>query len=482
MSTMPLVNNSDLKSADIKALAIEIASSKTDPSFYGGLDVLPNPDTILRKAGKQEDVFDAIAADAHVIGDLRSARAGLLSYEWSLTPGGDDNQASDALALCDQWMRGSGIVWSDVFWSMLSAVYRGMVPHELIWEISEGTALPQKIVDRPGKRFVFDEERNLRILTRQHTVNGEEIAPGKIINIRHMPTWKNPYGIALFSSCFWPYTFKHAGFKFFAKFCENYGFPWPVGKYSPGTPDKDIDLLADALAKLSQDNVGVIPNDSSVEFLEVKSSGKLIHNSLIEVCNREMSKALTSQTLASDQSDQGARAAAETHLKREQSVISSDRHLIEQSINQILQFITLYNFGDGVASPTFSFYQEEEAPLDWLELIKESRNFLPISEEWAANKLRVKLADKGDQLPSSASSFTAPKITPQLTAETDKIFAAKVANINKNLVEFVAAGKSITDFNGWLSTQYNIEDKDLAETLSLALTYQNLKGREDAQR
>ncbi|MFI3137199.1 MAG: hypothetical protein QX197_10530, partial [Methylococcaceae bacterium] len=57
-----------LKKTAKKLLGTEIASRSSDPNFYGTLQLLPNPDTILRKMGKSQEVFDAIIADAHVIG------------------------------------------------------------------------------------------------------------------------------------------------------------------------------------------------------------------------------------------------------------------------------------------------------------------------------------------------------------------------------------------------------------------------------
>jgi hypothetical protein len=57
-----------LKKAAKKLLGTEIASRTSDPNFYGALQFLSYPDTILHKMGKSQEVFCAIIAGAHVIG------------------------------------------------------------------------------------------------------------------------------------------------------------------------------------------------------------------------------------------------------------------------------------------------------------------------------------------------------------------------------------------------------------------------------
>lgn len=48
----------------------ELACRSADLRFYVALEVLPNPDVILRRPGKTDEVCDDTPADAHVIGEL----------------------------------------------------------------------------------------------------------------------------------------------------------------------------------------------------------------------------------------------------------------------------------------------------------------------------------------------------------------------------------------------------------------------------
>ena len=55
--------------------------------------MLPNPDPILRRSDKYAEVFDAIASDAHVMGELRSIKSDLNRFQHVLVPGDDSRKA-----------------------------------------------------------------------------------------------------------------------------------------------------------------------------------------------------------------------------------------------------------------------------------------------------------------------------------------------------------------------------------------------------
>ncbi len=405
------MNGSDIKKATQNDLKNEIASRSTDPNFYSALSFLPNPDEVLRKMGRSQEVYDAIMLDSHVIGEMRSVRAGLLSYEWKITAGGQTSADAAAAELCEKIMsrRPDGnMQWADVMWNIMQAAFRGYRAHEVIWQREGAYLVPARVIDKPNRRFVFSTDNELRLITRNNMVEGEELPNYKFLLSRHMPSFENPYGVAIFSACFWPYTFKHNGFKFFVKFCEKYGLPWAIGKYPEGTPLERQNELADSLAEMVEDGVAAIPDGGSVELLSAKSSGQLPQERLIDVCNKEMSKALTSQTLATEIQGQGSRAASETHREREESVNTSDRGIVSDTINQLFQWITELNF-KGAVAPTFEFYEEAEARKDWVEVLTDARDLVDIPVSFAHARLQIPIAEPGEAvLPRSGTQAQPP--------------------------------------------------------------------------
>ncbi|TAP33079.1 DUF935 family protein, partial [Alteromonas sp. KUL49] len=169
--------------------------------------------------------------------------------------------------------------------------------------------------------------------------------------------------VALLSTCFWPWMFKNGGFKFFVKFCEKLGVPWPVGKYPEGTDEKDIEELVSRLQQMVEDAVAAIPDTVDLTLLEAKATGELPQERLINLCNREMSKAITSQTLTTEIVDGGSRAAAQTHEKKSGENQKADRSLISDTYNELFAWITKVNFPGDVAPPTYSYVDKKRTQL-----------------------------------------------------------------------------------------------------------------------
>lgn len=410
------MNPRELKKLAMRAIGSELGGRSTDPRYIGSLTVLPNPDPILRQMGQAESVYDAIMSDAHVIGELRTMKATLQNFYYRVSPpeGYSDGSAEKASAeLCEQFLRlrpAPGMTWRDVFWNMGTAALRGMRVHELEWEYWDGYLLPLRVLDRPNRRFTFNTNNDLRLLTRLQPVEGEPCDPLRFVMSRHMPSYENPYGVALLSSCFWPYTFKHGGFKFFYQFCERFGLPWPIGKYPAGTPINEQNDLLDALIQMLQSGVAVIPDGDSIELKEVSVSGTLVQEAIIHVCNREMSKALTSQTLATETGPNGARAAAQVHADRQDSVGESDRSIIETTMSEILAAITLVNFGADVTPPLFEFYSDDKGTKERAETYEiATRLSKRVSLAAFHKEMGIPIAQAGEEV---LSTSTAVKASP----------------------------------------------------------------------
>lgn len=394
----------------------EIAGNGTDPQYFSGLSFLPNPDEVLRKMGKTQTVYNAIKADAHVAGELRAIRAGLLGFEYHISTSGNRRADKQALALCNALFAAKPAPywqWSDIIWSIAEAVMYGYRALEVVWDYKDGYIMPVKVIPRPNRRFVFTYDGEPRLLTRDNPTIGDELPPKKFLITRHMPTFENPYGTAIFSSCFWPYTFKHGGFKFWSQFCSRFGVPWTIGEVPAGTPDEVRDKLAQNLRTMVETAIAVIPDDGSIKILEPQSKGET-HETFINSCNREMSKALTSQTLATEIQGGGSRAAAQTHRGREQAGFECDRDMVTYTFCELLQWVTELNFPDAV-TPIFEFYAEEEARQEWVDVLDKARHFLPIPKKFAYERLQITPPDDGEEVIETDK----PAPTPQQNYWTD---------------------------------------------------------------
>lgn len=488
-----------LKKGVKKLLGTEVATRTSDPNFYGALQFLPNPDAVLRKLGKSQEVFDAILADAHVIGELRPMRANVINFNWRIKPGGDqadDRRAFEQALLLFSQRPAPGMGWPDVFWNMQEAILRGQRIHEVVWQLDGSLQVPAKVIDRPNHRFIYGIDNELRLLTRENRIEGIPVDPYKFLVSRHMPSFDNPYGVALLSSCFWPYTFKHNGFRFFVKFCEKYGIPWAVGKYPAGTAQAQIDALADSLARMVEDAIAAIPDSGAVELLSYSTSGQLPQERLIEVCNREMSKCLNSQTLATELNGAGSFAAAETHRGRELGNGAADRKIIEATINELLGWQTELNFA-GAAQPLFEFYDEAEARKDWVDVFAGAREYLAIPVKFAHERLQIPEPVEGEPvLPktpdkaANAANFSrfdfagSVNADPSPTQPYSNQLADLAADPLRSWLEVIKKkldeAESLADFQAALLESYgDLPSDELVKVMELAYSTADLAGRFD---
>lgn len=359
-----------------------IATPDTDPAgfFFGKLAVLPNPDPMLRAMGRIDVVHASIMADPHVMGELRSIRGSFRKHQYRVLVGdADDTRSVQAKELCEAYLASSipnnvAGDWLEVMWQMAMAMFYGFRPHEAVWDINtskhpllNGKLLPSTVVDRPGRRVQFDRDGNPLLISRGNW-QGAPVEPYQLLISRHMPTMENPYGLSIASSLFWVWTFKTGGWRFLYKYCERHGIPWPVARYPQGTPDGDIDKLAEAMEAMLESAYAVVQEGTGVELLVPKGgTGDLPQERLIDRCNREMSKALNSQAMVAELGGVGSCAASETAAARQEDVNDADRDIAAGTMSRLLHFITMFNFGDDVAPPTLELYRRENAGKERVE-------------------------------------------------------------------------------------------------------------------
>ncbi|MCU7371607.1 DUF935 domain-containing protein [Paucibacter sp. O1-1] len=496
------------------------AGYDTDPHFFSAIAALPNPDTILRNLGQAEKVYFSIMADAHVIGDVRSIRGSFRSHQYRVVAGNEDDPKSVAAKdLCEQWMDSAPpnalADWLEVMWQMSSSIFTGYRAHELVWEMQNGKYLPSQVIDRPNRRFQFSHAGEPLLLSRGN-MQGAPVEPYQFVISRHMADTTNPYGVALLSSCFWPWTFKTGGWRFFVKYCERHGLPWPVARYPMGTSEEEQDQLEEALQNMLEASYVMAPEGTSLELLtpSTNSSGTLPQESLINLANREMSKALTGQAMVAELQGTGSRAASDTAQRRQDSINDSDRDISAGSVGHIFKWITLFNFGDGIAPPTLEFFQHEKAGKDRAETYQIAADMgarpsksamleeldIPEAENDADALLPggKRSAKPGQKPPAQAEQPTQIELMRSLAgfefakaagmtddeaiqlatdAADQAIEDHMIAPVAAMLARFEGEGKTLAEFKAALEDLVGeMDDEGLREVLDRALSYSILRG------
>ena len=341
-----------------KGITEEIATRKRALNFYSLANILPDPDIVLKKQGKDIRIYKELLCDPHVFACTQSRKAGVLSLDWEINRGLDKDQNAEDIENLLKKLEIQKLM-SDI----LDATQFGFQPLEIIWKRDKsGHIMPERIVAKPPEWFCFDDDNNLKFRTKENYY-GEIVPDKKFLLAQNNPSYNNPYGERTLSRVFWNVTFKKGGLKFWVVFTEKYGMPHLIGKHPRGSTKEETNSLADMLEDMVQDAIAVIPDDSSIEIQEAsKSSSAEIYEKLIDKMNSEISKAILGQTLTTEIGSTGSYAASNTHMQVRQDIVDSDKKLVEGVINQLIQWIYEINFANAEV-PIFELYEPEDVDL-----------------------------------------------------------------------------------------------------------------------
>jgi len=236
-----------------------------------------------------------------------------------------------------------------------------MRPIEILWSkelLKEyGLIMASDLVGKSANWFVFDELNQLKFKS-QTSIDGELVPPKKFLLPRNKPTYRNPYGVAELSKCYWPVIFKKGNAKFWIKYAEKYGSPFAIGKTPAGYADIKVAALLDRLQKLVQDACAVVPSDIEIDFKDASNSGagNKVYYDIITWANSEISKAILGHTGALD-STPGKLGSEDAAMEVMNNHAMSDKHLVEKTLNEFIQWFCQYNFPEKTY-PTFRMFEE----------------------------------------------------------------------------------------------------------------------------
>lgn len=394
------------------SLSQEIATRKGSIDFYGLGSYLPDPDVVLRKAGKDLRVYRELSTDPHVWACIQSRKAGVMSLEWEIDRGKAQSRVAKTIRQHFESLDMHRIL-SDV----LDAAMWGFQPIEVLWKNVGGLILPRDVVAKPPEWFHFSVDNELLLRTRENAM-GVPVPDRKFLCPVFNGSYQNPYGERTLSRVFWPVTFKKGGLKFWVTFAEKFGTPWVIGKMPRGTDKAKIDDLAEMLEAMVADAVAVIPDDSSVEIIEAagKAASGALWKDLAAFSNAEISKAILGHTGAAE-STPGKLGSENAAIEVRKEIVDSDRKLAERTINQLIRWIHELNF-TGAETPKFGMWEEEDVDLDLATRDKALSEAMPgrrLSSSYFVREYGLEETDIEDAPAAAAPQGVAPAAPDKTT-------------------------------------------------------------------
>lgn len=337
-----------------RALEKEISSRVNAGNYWGALfSILPDPDTVLSRAGHSIQTYNNMMNDPHIFGEFEKRKALTTSLDFNILRGNasekysalieeyllsNDHQLFDSLSTAQFDEDDDGDIY-DLIESGLEALPHGFQPVEIIWQKINKQWLPAKLIDRPREWFHFDQDGRLRFKSKGSPFQGELLPPKKFLVFRHAPTYMNPYGTRVLSKCFWAWLFKHSTEKWKIQFLEKFGSVWAIGKLPRGREDAEYNNMYDSLNDLINSGIGIIPDDGSIELMEPAGKGTTanIFDKNIDVYNAEMSKAILTVTSLTG-SETGNRASDEVRERMVKALATKDKRIPVKRINRLLDW------------------------------------------------------------------------------------------------------------------------------------------------
>jgi len=457
---------------------------------------LPNPDPVLRKMGKNIQVYRDLRADAHVGGCVRRRKAAVLALEYGIDR---ENADSRVVEFVETMLAGWKL--DRIISEILDATLYGYQPLEVVWDVvsgpdGKGRHVILDIEGKPAEWFGFDDENRLRFKDKDAGPEGIIVADEKVLVARQDASYDNPYGVADLSRCYWPTIFKRGGMEFWLKFTEKYGSPFLIGKHPRATPQDEADLLAFALENMQSTAVAVIPDDASVEILEAGGKGASadVFDRLLRWCRSEVSIALLGQDQTTEADT--TNASAQAGLLVAEDIRDADKRMVESVINEAIGWVVGRNFDED--APRFSMWEPQD-----LDKARAERDAIlagmpggPVfTDEYLMREFGYEEGDLGERpapttggfapggFPAFAEKDAVP--APDQTALDEAIDAlapealqAQMETLLQPAIRAVRAAKSESEVLGLLAEAYpEMSEDDLIQTMQRLFFAADVWGR-----
>ncbi|MDN7533830.1 DUF935 domain-containing protein [Burkholderia orbicola] len=331
-------------------LETEIANRLVDPFEPLYMGVLRTNDPLLLERGQGSiAIYRDLRRDGKVFACMQKRRLALISYDWSVTPVTSSTKAdADAKTLSDILKQ---VSFDSLCSQMLEANLTGMEVFEKVWTVRDGMVVPDRIVKRAQRRFVYvqddpNQPPTLRMLTREDMLRGIALPDRKFIVHRVNPEDDNPYGTGLGLQTYWPVFFKRAGIIAWNKRLSRSGSPVPWGKYPNNASPKEKNTLFDALRAMSNDGVLMTPSGMDISLLESKlasAGGISSERELAEYMDDWIAEVWTGEVPRGKSGGAVAAASNERESVR-LGLTKGDSDLLSETLkSQLLDDICFYN-------------------------------------------------------------------------------------------------------------------------------------------
>ena len=343
----------------------EVVTRKIVWDYFRTAVALPNPSKILGQLNENIEAFDAVLADGRVKLAFNNRRSGLNSLKYTIDQNGAPARLFKMVQQCFE-----NFDVAQVMSEMALAAFYGYVVSEVNWKVDGGLIIPETIIAKAPRWFVFSDNNELRIKTKMQMVLGEALPPRKFIVTKHHPMYENPYGEPLAEACYWPAKFRHILTSYMMQFAERYATPWVDVAYATGLQESNVQKMIDLINHTFQNGIIAHPDNTKITPLPIgDSKTSETYIAMMDMFNREIDMTLLGCNLATEIKG-GSFAASQSAMGVRSDIVDEDKRMVECSFNELIKWVAYYNFGANVSIPKFRLYKVEPATLEQANIFK----------------------------------------------------------------------------------------------------------------
>ena len=330
-----------------------------------------------------EDAYERMLLDSQVSACDTLLRASILEDGVDLAPAVTDADADgydlavELVGLCEPQLAAIDTALDDVLWDLLGALAGGNRIAEITyWPFdaspNPGRAVLRSITVKPRTQtaFVVDAyQRVIGICGQQ--ADGPPILPGtaiapddprvidreKFLVMTFRPIDNDPRGTSTLRPAYHPWWLKQQTWQEFLRYLANFATPMLVGTTAPNASDQPDpthatrrisaqQAMLNELLRLRNASAIALPHGADLELLFSQGEGRAFLNAFT-LYNQEIARAITTQTLATNEGEHGTRAQASVHQDALHTIVHQAKRSLCRAIRRdVLRNVVRYNYGD----------------------------------------------------------------------------------------------------------------------------------------
>jgi len=285
---------------------------------------------------------------------------------------------------------------------LLNAIPYGIALCEIVWEKKGGLFAPVDFIPIPRTAVNFPQGSRVPYLS---ALNRPLDEPHKFIIHHNDKGDGSLWGTPALRRCYWPWKFKQLGFRFWMQAAERLGVPSILAIFetkNAADAEQTAAKLTGMLREMRSGSSGAFAN---IKEIKVVDGAIKDFETIIKVCNEEISYGITAQSLMTSEAQYGTKSQGLLHSETYKFTTTHDAYLIQRSNQLLYDYFVEVNF-PGVAAPSYDIDSTDFA--DW-ETIRDAidRN-IPVSLNALYDKVHLpKPKDEADSFvkPSSSPAF-----------------------------------------------------------------------------